>query len=176
LLGLAVLALTTWVGGTLYQMLVIVPLWSASPPESVRAFFQGTDYNSTIYHFFGPPFMAARNLPLLLALVFGWHRPRHRYALLLAVGCFLVFGVIFTLVYVYPINEVLFHHAGGSHTAEEIRVMVDQWIFADRVRFAVGIVGFLALLWAFRQPIPVDPEKVLLRSGRTDFAATDPSR
>ena len=42
-LWLSVIALTTWVGGTLYQMLVIVPLWNASPPESVRAFFQGTD-------------------------------------------------------------------------------------------------------------------------------------
>lgn len=38
--------------------------------------------------------------------------------------------------------------------------MVDQWIYADRVRFAVGIMGFLVLLWVFRQPIPVQSEKV----------------
>jgi hypothetical protein len=31
-------------GGTLYQMVVIVPMWSAAPPESVRAFFEGTAY------------------------------------------------------------------------------------------------------------------------------------
>lgn len=154
LLWLSVITVTTWVGGTLYQMLVIVPLWSASPPDSVRTFFQGTDYNRTIYHFFGPPWMVARNLPLVLALLAGWHRPRHRYALLLAVTCLLLFGVVFTLAYVYPINAVLFHQAGGSHSAEEIRAMVDRWIFADRMRFAIGIVGFLALLWAFRQPIP----------------------
>jgi uncharacterized membrane protein len=71
LLWLSVIALSTWVGGTLYQMLVVVPLWNASPPESVRAFFQGTDYNRTIVHFFGPPFMLARTLPLLAALVAG---------------------------------------------------------------------------------------------------------
>lgn len=159
LLWLAVITLTTWVGGTLYQMLVIVPLWSSSPPDSVREFFQGTDYNRTIYHFFGPPFMVARNLPLVLALLAGWHRPRHRYALLLSVACFVVFGVVFTLAYVYPINEVLFAQAGGSHSAEEIRALADQWIVADRLRFAVGCVGFLAVLWAFRQPIPLEPNR-----------------
>lgn len=31
--------------------------------------------------------------------------------------------------------------------------MASQWIFADRLRFAVGSLGFLAVLWAFRQPI-----------------------
>lgn len=34
LLWLSVLAQATWVGGTLYQMLVIVPMGSAAPPES----------------------------------------------------------------------------------------------------------------------------------------------
>src|SRR5262245_40142938 len=111
LLWVSVLTMTTWVGGTLYQMLVIVPMWGASPPESVRAFFGGTDYNRTIFNFFGPPFMAARNLPLVVALLAGWHRPRHRYALLISVACLLAFGVHFTLFYVYPINAVLFEKA-----------------------------------------------------------------
>ena len=87
-LWLSVIALSTWVGGTLYQMLVIVPLWNASPPESVRAFFRGTDYKRTILHFFGPPFMLVRMLPLVAALLAGWHSPRHRAPLLLAVACF----------------------------------------------------------------------------------------
>lgn len=63
LLWLAMLGLSVWVGGALYQMLVIVPRWSASQPESVRAFFLGTRYNETIWNFFGPPFMAARLAP-----------------------------------------------------------------------------------------------------------------
>jgi uncharacterized membrane protein len=153
LLWLLVIAHRTWVGGTLYQMLVIVPMWSASPPESVRAFFQGTDYNRTIFNFFGPPFIAGRNLLMVAALSAGWHLPRHRFALLLAAACF-AFAVVFTLLYIYPINAVLFEQAGGSHSAEEIRAMADRWIFADRLRFAVGVVGFLAVLWAFRLPMP----------------------
>ena len=91
----SVIAWSTWVGGTLYQMLVIVPLWSASPPETVRAFFQATDYNRTIFNFFGPPFIVARNVPVIAALLAGWHLHRHRHALLIAVLCFTVFAPVY---------------------------------------------------------------------------------
>jgi hypothetical protein len=153
-LWLSVVALTTWVGGTLYQMLVIVPLWSASPPESVRAFFQGTEWNRTIFNFFGPSFIAARNVPVLAALIAGWHLPQHRRALLIATICFTGFGAIFTIAYVYPINAVLFEQAGGSGSAAEIRALASRWILFDRLRFIVGLVGFAAVLHAFRLPIP----------------------
>lgn len=153
LLWLAVLGLSIWVGGTLYQMLVVVPMWSASPPESVRAFFSGTRYNETIWNFFGPPFMAARLAPLLGALLMGWHLPQHRKWLLVAVVC-MAFGVVFTLAYIYPINDLLFAQAGGNRSPEEIQAMARQWIMADRVRFGVGVIGFLALLRALSIPFP----------------------
>ncbi len=76
LLWLAVLGLSVWVGGTLYQMLVIMPMWSPSPPESVRAFFLGTRYIETIRNFFAPQYMAARLAPLFGALLAGWHLRR----------------------------------------------------------------------------------------------------
>lgn len=59
-----------------------------------------------------------------------------------------------TLAYVSPINAVLFAQTGGSHGAEEIRTMAARWIMADRLWFVVGIVAFLAILWAFKEPIP----------------------
>lgn len=89
LLWYTVIAWGAWAGGTLYQMLVVVPMWSANPPESVRLFFTGTSYTETVYNFFGPPFMAARLLPTLAALLLAWHLPRHRAALAVAVGCML---------------------------------------------------------------------------------------
>ena len=155
LLWLAMLGLSVWVGGTLYQMLVVVPMWSAAPPESVRAFFLGTKYNETIWNFFGPPFMVARLALLLGALLVGWHLPRHRKWLLVAAVC-MAFGVVFTLAYVYPINDVLFAQAGGNHSPEEIQAMVRQWVMADRARFGVGVIGFLALLRALSIPIPMN--------------------
>ncbi len=44
--------------------------------------------------------------------------------------------------------------AGADKSAEEIRTMVDKWIFADRLRFAVMLIGYFFLLKAFRLRIP----------------------
>ena len=54
LLWYNVLSLAVWGGGTLFQMLVVVPLWSAHPPDTVRFFFTETRYTTTINNFFGP--------------------------------------------------------------------------------------------------------------------------
>jgi Domain of unknown function (DUF1772) len=157
MLWLTIIGLGSWAGGTLYQMVEVVPVWSASPPESVRTFFRDTDFGRHKVRFFGPPTMAARNLPLILALAAAWPRPRHRAWLLLAFGCF-AFGLVFTLAYVYPINAVLFNQAGGDGSASEIRSMVARWIFADRLRFVIGLVGLFAVLQAFRLPMRPSPE------------------
>jgi hypothetical protein len=153
LLWYVVLAWATWLGGTLYQMVVVVPLWSAAPPESVYAFFGSTDYNRTIFHFFGPPFMAARTVPLLVALALAWPLPGHRRALALASAC-VVAATLFTIVYVYPINAVLFAEAGAGLSAAEVDSLAQQWIWADRARSLVGLVAFVAILRAFRLPLP----------------------
>ena len=152
LLWYSIFAWGTWFGGTLYQMLVIVPMWSSSPPESVHAFFLGTEYNRTIFHFFGPPFMAARVIPVMVALALAWHRPKHRSALGVAVLC-LVAAVAFTIAYIYPINAVLFEQAGSDLGAAEISELVRTWIWADRLRYGVGIIAFAAVLRAFRLPL-----------------------
>lgn len=134
-------------------MLVIVPLWSASPPESVRAFFGGTDFYSTVRNFFGPPWMIARTLPLVLLVFLGWKSATHRPLLLLVmVGT--LFNLVYTLAYIYPINDILMGQAGGSGSPDEIRSMVDRWVFADRLRFAIGIVAYIALSRAFTIPMP----------------------
>ena len=84
LLWVSVLMWTTWVGGTLFHMLVIVPTWNESPPESLRTLYLDTTYGSHIWNFFGPPWMlAASNLPVMAALIAGWHLRPRRWALAL---------------------------------------------------------------------------------------------
>lgn len=162
MLWLTIIGLGSWAGGTLYQMVEVVPVWSASPPDSVRTFFRDTDFGRRKVRFFGPATMAARNLPLILALAAAWPRPRHRAWLLLAVSCF-AFTLILTLAYVYPINAVLFNQAGGSGSDSEIRSMATRWVFADRVRFVVGLIGLFAVLQAFR--LPMGPAVEVSRTG-----------
>lgn len=156
LLWYNVLSMSIWFGGTIYQMLVIVPLWSSSPPESVRAFFQGTEYMRTIRHFFGPPTMLARGLPLLLGLIAGWELRTHRFWLAVPVVCMIV-GLVMTLAYIYPINDILFAKAGGDLAPEAVRKLARQWIIADRLRLAIMTIGFLSLLRALSIPFPAAP-------------------
>ncbi len=153
LLWYNVISMSIYIGGTVYQMLVIVPLWSASPPESVRAFFQGTEYLRTIRNFFGPPTMVARALPLLLGLIAGWKLATHRAWLSVPVVC-VALALVMTLAYIYPINDVLFAQAGGNLAPEAVRKMVRQWVIADRIRLGIMTIGFLSLLRALSIPFP----------------------
>lgn len=146
----SVISLGLWVGGTLFHITVLEPLWSYNPPDSVRFFFRETRFNETIWNFFGPPWMAARVIPLLLCIVSGWKNAGGQRPLLLIAGFCWVFITIYTLIYIYPINDVLFKQAGGDNSPEAIKAMVNKWLFADRFRFAIGTAGYGCLLWVFR--------------------------
>ena len=151
----SVIGVSIWVGGTVYMMSVVDPQWSKNPPESVRYFLGQTDFFKYIWNFFGPPFMILRSLlPVMLALIFGWNSRLHRRYLSITL-LITVILIIFTLVYVYPINNVLFLKAGGDLSPQAIKSMVNHWLIADRVRFAVYLVGYFFLLKAFRLPYAV---------------------
>jgi len=152
LLWISVIVWSIWLGGTIYQMLVIVPIWSDSLPESLHAFFKGTSFNHNIWYFFGPRWIPVRFLPLYGILFFGWRLPTHRSLFIVTVIC-MSFVLVFTLTYVYPMNAVLFTQAGGNLSVAELRAMLHRWIIADRLRFVVACVGYLALLRALSIPI-----------------------
>jgi hypothetical protein len=142
-----------WVGGTIYQMIVVKPMWSAGLPESLQSFLRNTNFTRDVLKFFGPRWMPVRGLALLLPFV-GWNLQTQRPFFVVA-ACCVAFGFAFTLGYVYRINAVLFSEAVANRDADEIRSLAQRWIFADRVRFVVGCVGYLAMLWALSRPIGV---------------------
>ena len=152
-LWIAVLSWGIWVGGTIYQMAVIVPIFNASPPESLRAFLSNTDFSRHIVKFFGPRWMPVRMLSLFGVLICGWNLRAHRPFFVAAAIC-MTAGMVFTLAYIYPMNAVLFAQAGGNHTPEEIRTMLRAWTFADRARLFVVSIGYLALLRAMNIAMP----------------------
>ena len=105
--------------------------------------------------------MAIRNLPVLIALVLGWYSKQHRQYLLITIIS-LIIGIIYTITYIYPINDILMTKAGANQSEEEIRTMVDKWIFADRLRFVVMLIGYFFLLKAFKLAIPDKKNKSIL--------------
>ncbi len=150
-LWIAVILMAIWIGGTVYQMTVIVPLWTASLPESLSSFMHGTDFGRTVLNFFGLNFGPLGLVALVVALAAGWRSPTHRAALLVALTSYL-FIIAFTVLYIYPTLPTIL--AGGASTVEETRIVLHRFILADRFRFVIGFGTFLALLWAFRLPYP----------------------
>ena len=150
---LAVINLSIWVGGTLFHMIVVLPIWSQPLPGSVKEFFDGTRAYEYLLDFYGPKWMVIRILPIIIALLLAWYSKRHRNFLLVTVLA-ITFGIILTITYVYPINDAIMAKAGEGSSPEEIQRMVKTWIRADRLRFAVIFVGYFFLLWAFRLPMP----------------------
>lgn len=152
LLWYNVLSLAIWVGGTVYQMLVIVPMWSAAPPESVTAFFKGTSFMTTIYNFFGPVTQLLRGVPVLLLAIAGWKYASVR-PWVLACAATMAIGLVMTRAFIYPMNDVLFTQAGAGLSADAVRALVTKWIWWDRARFAIMAGGYVCLLRAFALPL-----------------------
>ena len=151
-LWLSVINLSIWVGGTLFHMIVVLPIWSQPLPGSVKEFFGGTRAYEYLLNFYGPIWMVIRISPIIIALLLGWNSKRHRYFILITVLT-LAIGIIMTILFVYPINNAIMAKAGEGSSPGEINQMVNNWILLDRIRFAIVFIGYFFLLWAFRLPI-----------------------
>lgn len=154
---LAVINLSVWVGGTLFHMIVVLPIWNQPLPGSVKEFFGGTRAYEYLLDFYGQKWMVIRILPVIISLLLAWNSKRHRNFLFITVFT-LVFGIILTIIYVYPINKAIMAKAGEGSSPEEINRMVKTWILFDRIRFAAIFVGYFFLLWAFRLQMPLSKE------------------
>src|ERR1043166_9505872 len=87
-LWFSIIMLGLWVGGTLFHILVVQPLWSYDPPASVNFFFTKTRFNDTIWNFYGPPWMLLRLLPLILCVITGWNiAGDQKKFLVIAISC-----------------------------------------------------------------------------------------
>ena len=136
----------------MFHMIVVLPLWSESLPESVKEFFEGTRAYEYLLDFYGPKWMVIRIAPVIICLVLGWNSKGHRNLILITVLT-IVIGLILSVIVVFPINEAIMANAGEGKSSDEIERMVRNWILADRLRFAAIFVGYCFLLWAFRLPI-----------------------
>lgn len=150
-LWLAVINLSIWIGGTLFHMIVVLPIWSQQPPDSVRNFFGGSRAYEYLLDFYGPRWMVIRILPIVISLGLGWNSKRHRNFLSITVLT-IALGLVLSVLVVFPINEAIMARAGEGTSPEEIERMVDTWILADRARFALLSVGYFFLLRAFSLP------------------------
>jgi hypothetical protein len=137
-----------WCGGQVFNELMTVPKWSASPPESLKAY-------DALPSKGGFPFFPLF-IPLVVVLAIGaaigaWKTARRsRIWLALSAGTSLVL-LISLVFYLVPLVGSMFRHSiAGDLPAAEIIAGVEQWKTGNRVRLLVELVGFVFSIIALR--------------------------
>ena len=146
---IAILSVTIGVGGNLFQMMVVDPLWSVAPPASVQAYFSDVRHFEALLRFHQNPFFFVGLLCHVASIGLYWKTRALRWWLLIALFAKVAVSVG-TAFYVYPINDVLMvHHAANIDPAAAVE-LTRHWLFADRVRFLFKVVALLSLLRALQ--------------------------
>ena len=137
-----------WCGGQVFNELMTVPKWSASPPESLKAY-------DALPSKGGLPFFPLFN-PLFVVLASGaaiaaWKSARRaRIWLVLSAGTSLVLFVALVF-YLVPLVGGMFQHSiAGDLPATDIVAGVERWKLGNRVRLIVELLGFVFSIIALR--------------------------
>jgi hypothetical protein len=154
------------IGATVFEALVITPLWAGSPPESVRGWNENPRYAIESRIFFGfisPPLL----LSTLVSLIAGWNMPwTRRKWLVAAVICTLI-GFFATVLFFVPILRETTSTRGAGLSDAEIVEKVSSWVTYNWWRMALQTFGWLAALRALslRYLPPNSPEVTRLDDG-----------
>lgn len=148
-LWMTVIAWGFWLGGLMYETVVLMPLWSANLPQSVLEWNSRPDFVVNPTRFYIPTVLTLI-LSSLLATILSWKSGNQRLWLILSSLCAIT-AFVFTIIYFFPKNDVLFRNQNTGLSGEEITAIANAWIRANWIRFVMMIVGFLASLKAFSQ-------------------------
>jgi hypothetical protein len=130
-------------GGSVFERLVVTPLWAASPPESVTQWKYGGIQGA----FFGLLTPLYGLFSLALAVATRWMPSRQRTWALVA-GISGVITLIWTVLFFLPILQKTQVTAGAGLSGEEITRLVNQFQTWQWGRWALLFGGWLAGLRA----------------------------
>ncbi len=121
-LWLFVLSAGIVAGGSIYDGLVVEPLWAGSPPESVRSWTYGVIQGK----FFGR-FSPLYGLFSLALVIVSWLmlRPQRKWAFV--AGILGIAALLLTILFFMPIAGKLQVGQGAGLSDEEIIRLVNQW-------------------------------------------------
>lgn len=134
-------------GAAIYEVFVITPLWSGSPPESV------TNWNPVAQYAINPGKFWGKATPFYMVLAFitviaAWLLPKAQRNLMLFAGGIALIIVFFTAIFFVPILMKTIVTRGAGFSGEEITHMVNQWVNWNWLRLAGVFVAWLASIRA----------------------------
>ena len=148
LLIASIFAWGIWCGGQLANEMMIIPIWSASPPESVKAFVElPRTGGAPFFLIFGPLFVVLA----IAATLAAWKSARRsRKWLALSAGTAIVLFASLMLYLIPLIGSVFQHSIAGDLPAAEIVASVEQWKLGNQIRLIVELIGFVFSIIALR--------------------------
>jgi hypothetical protein len=137
-------SLAAALGGGLYESIVLIPLWSKSPPVSFSIIQPGT---GVPLQRFWIPVHAAITLFLIVALVLTWREMTVRRLLLVALGSYIVMRVwsgVFFIPEMLAFQKIPLEAALSA----ALSARVARWTFWTWFREPLDIISFLCALLA----------------------------
>ena len=129
-----------WCGGQVFNEMMIIPKWSASPPESLKTFAElPTKGGAPFFPLFNPLFAILAVGATIAAWSTAW---RARLWLLISASIAVLVSVSL-IVYLAPLVGSMFAHSvAGDMSANEIVAGVEQWKLGNRIRLLAELLGF----------------------------------
>ncbi|MGY1690672.1 hypothetical protein [Geodermatophilus sp. SYSU D01105] len=144
-------------GGVAAETVVLYPNVFGDPPASLdraREFLAAAGPSD-----YFPPLGAAVVVSGLAATVATWREPRLRWWVLGAAAVFVACDGVFSVLFSWPRNEIMFVHPPGTHPPEHLRQVAGEFVAGHWVRLAGGALTaaltFTALLRWVRMTAPV---------------------
>ncbi len=131
-------------GGGLFEHIVVVPIWRASPPSSFAIIQRGT---GVPLQRFWIPVHAAITVFMLLTLYLTWHDFTVRYFLLIGLTSYIVMRVwsgLFFIRAMLKFQNIPLHSAPSA----ELSARVARWTFWTWFREPLDIISLLCSLLA----------------------------
>jgi hypothetical protein len=135
------------IGAASFEMFVITPLWAGSTPESVTNWNPVAQYavNPGLYWTKGTLFYTICTLLILIA---AWFMPAAQRKLALFAGFIALLIVAFTAAFFIPILMKTIAVRGAGLSGDEITRLASSWVNWNWLRFAAGIMAWLAAIRA----------------------------
>lgn len=167
LLWISVLAWGVLLGGKLFDHLVLVGAWSASPPESLSLLPYGPRFPVDTGDYFFPSSVALLVCSFGLFIT-GWKTPSGFRILLFLPAAMLLVTLIFTIQWFWPANRALWQVATGAPDAmqdrAEVIALARQWVTYDWLRIVAGAVGLVCSIRAISIPFPTAKDRRVVTS------------
>jgi hypothetical protein len=155
-LSLFVIALGIEIGAGLYETIVVLPLWTSAPPDSVTAYYQHNAANPQFtlnaggrFWIFATPSVGLLALATLLS---GFRtRPEHRQWRIAGTVLALIV-VVSTFAWFVPNIIRLYSKAVMAMSAEEVTKLTRAWVHLNWVRVTLYLAGWFSALRALSIP------------------------